>query len=207
MLRRTLAVFAFCSIASAATFACKGDPDRPPATGDTGEAPTTGPGGGGGNNGEGGAGDSGGGKLDAGDGAAAACNTLVDDGNVVDQNRVVTDPPTGTGGTIADGTYELTSADVYVSAGGTPGPSGVTFRGVLRLTSGKLERVTEMTPNQGATPVESRTFGDLTAGGTTFTVLQSCPVALQDQYTYSVQGNTLNITSLSTRESFTFTLR
>lgn len=204
MLRRALAVFAFCSIASATTFACKGDPDRPPVSGDTGESPTNGAGGGGGNR-DGSASE--GGSADSGDGAAAACNTLVNDGNVVDQNRIVTDAPTGTGGTIADGTYELTAADIYVSAGGTPGPSGVTYRGVLRLTSGKLERVMEMTPNQGATPIEARSFGELTAGGSTFTVLQSCPAQFQDQYTYSVQGNTLNITSKITSESFTYTLR
>jgi hypothetical protein len=78
---------------------------------------------------------------------------------------------------------------------------------VLRLTSGKLERVTEVQANQGATPIETRSVGDLVAGGSTFTVTQTCPAPFQDQYTYSVLNNTLNITSLITKESFTFTLR
>jgi hypothetical protein len=192
-------------VGSLAVFACKEDEKRPPATTDTGQATSSGVGGGGGgSSGEGGVLDSG--DSDSG-GDAGSCNALDNDGNVVDQNRIVGDPPTGTGGQIADGTWELTEAALYVGAGGTPGPSGVTFKGVLRLTLGKLERVTEMTANQGANPITTRTFGDLVAGGSSFTVTQSCPAPFQDQYTYSVVNNTLNITSLITKESFTFTLR
>jgi hypothetical protein len=196
--------FALFLAGSLAVFACKEDEKRPPAASDIGQTTSSGsPSGGGssGSNGEGGAVDSG----DTGD--AGSCNTLDNDGNVVDQNRIVGDPPTGTGGQIADGTWELTEAAIYVGASGTPGPSGVTYKGVLRLTLGKLERVTEQTANQGANPITTRTFGDLVAGGSTFTVTQSCPAPFQDQYTYSVLNNTLNITSLITKESFTFTLR
>lgn len=188
---------------SLSVYACKEDESRPAVAGDTGQY---GGGGVGGGSSSGGGGD-GGGSVDAGVDSGAVCNTLTNDGNVVDQNRVVGDPQTGTGGTIPDGTYELTQAQVYVGASGTPGPSGVTYRGVLRLTSGKLERVTELTASQGATPIETRTFGDLVAGGSSFTVTQTCPAPFQDQYTYSVLNDTLNITSLITKESFTFTLR
>jgi len=196
-------VFALCLAVSVVTYACKKDDDKPPVSSDTGQGgPSTSTGGGGG---EGGAGDAS--TVDGGDGAAAACNDLTNDADVVDQNRIAGDPPIGTGGTIPDGTYELTRADVYVGAGGTPGPSGVTYRGVLRLTNGKLERVTEVTANQGATPVTQRSFGDVTAIAPAFTVLQSCPAAFQDQYSYSVVNNTFNITSTITHESFTFTIR
>jgi hypothetical protein len=203
-MRRTLLVASF--LAASVVFACQEDEKRPPAVGDTGQFSSGGAGGGGGSSGSSGEGGVVDGGEDSGD-SGAACNALTNDGNVVDQNRVVGDPPTGTGGSITDGTYELTQAQVYVGAAGTPGPSGVTYRGVLRLTNGKLERVTAMQANQGATPIESRTFAELVAGGTTFTVTQSCPAPFQDQYTYSVLNNTLNITSLITKESFTFTLR
>ena len=203
-MQRFLAVTLFL-VASVTVLACQEDEKRPPAAGDLGNSPTGGgTGGGNGGNRDGGGNEGGGG--DGGDGGSA-CNALTNDANVVDQNRVTGDPPTGTGGTIPDGTYELTQAQVYVGAAGTPGPSGVTYKGVLRLTNGKLERVTEMTPNQGSSPIESRTFGDLVAGGSSFTVTQTCPAPFQDQYTYSVVTNTLNITSLITKESFTFTAR
>jgi hypothetical protein len=201
---RCRVAFALFLAGSLAVFACKEDEPRPAAVDDTGRVGGTGgAGGGGGGGGEGGVVDNDGG----GDSSAAPCNTLTNDGNVVDQNRVVGEPETGTGGTIPDGTYELTLAQVFVGQSGTPGPSGVTYRGVLRLTSGKLERVTEVQANQGATPIETRSVGDLVAGGSTFTVTQTCPAPFQDQYTYSVLNNTLNITSLITKESFTFTLR
>lgn len=200
-MRRIFAVTLFL-VGSVTVLACEEEEKRPRAATELGNGPIGG-GGGGSGSGDGGGNDGG---ADAGEGGAA-CNTLTNDANVVDQNRVVGDPPTGTGGTIPDGTYELTQAQIYVGAGGTPGLSGVTYKGVLRLTNGKLERATDMTPNQGAQPIESRTFGDLVAGGSNFTVTQSCPAPFQDQYTYSVVTNTLNITSLITKESFTFTAR
>ena len=93
-------VVTFCLAASVFAYACKDDPNRPAAATDTGQATSSGAAGGKGDGG--GAGD--GGSTDAGD-AAAACNTLTNDGNVLDQNRIVGEPPTGTGGTIVDGTY------------------------------------------------------------------------------------------------------
>lgn len=203
--------FLFCFVffaASAAVLGCKDDETRPPAASDTGQ-PTSSGGAGGGSSGSGGDGGSngGGGTVDADSGSV--CNTLVNDGAFREQNLVVGAPPDGTGGTIADGTYELTAVDLYSpgGAGVAPGPTGVTYQGVLRLTNGKLERVTKRQANQTATPVETRSFGDLVAGAQSFTVSQTCPTVLTDQYSYSVATNTLNITNLITKESFTFTLR
>ena len=201
MRRRRLAFVLFLAGSLTALIACKEEENRPPASNNTGGPNIVG---GGSTDGEGGV--EGGAGADAGD-SGSACNTLDNNGNVVDQNRIVGDPQTGTGGTIPDGTYELTLAQVYVGVGGTPGASGVTYKGVLELKAGHLDRVTEMTPNQGASPITTRTKGDLVAGGSTFTVTQTCPSPFQDQYTYSVVSNTLNITSLITKESFTFTLR
>jgi hypothetical protein len=59
----------------------------------------------------------------------------------------------------------------------------------------------------GATLQETRTSGTLAANGTTLTFTTSCPLVAQDQTTYSVVSNTLVVTSLVTRESWTYTLR
>lgn len=207
-MRRSLC-FALFFVGSLAVYACKEDENRPPAASDTG-GPNIGTGGGSsssGSSGEGGVTDSGG-AVDSGTDSGAACNTLTNDGAIVDQTAIVGDPPTtGTGGTIPDGTYELTLAQFYAGVAGIPGPTGRTYRGVLRLTNGKLERVTEMVPSQGSTALVTSSFGDLVAGGDTFTVSQSCPTTFVDEYRYSVVSNTLNIWSLITKDSFTFTLR
>jgi hypothetical protein len=187
-----------------ASAACKQETERPPPAGDLSQAPPIGAGAGGGSGtGEGGTGD--GGEGDSGD-AGGACTDLPLQGVVVDQNAVTGDPPNGSGGTVADGTYDLTLATLYVGAAGTPGPTGLEFRGVLRLSGGTFERVHEEALT-GQPPQEERTSGTFAAGGTTFSLARSCPTPAQDQLSYSAISNTLVITSLLTRESFTFTLR
>lgn len=204
-MRRALTVFFFLA-ASVTALACQEDEKRPPAASDLGQPSGGGAGGGGG----GGGGDSGV-ATDAGTDAGTACHTLTNDGNVVERERIVGEPPPAIGGTIADGTYELTVAQVYVAAaaGVTAGPTGELYQGVLRVSNQalRLERITKAQANQTATPIETRTLGDLAASGTNLTVNQTCPTFFTDQYTYSVQNNTLNITSVTTKESFTFTLR
>lgn len=181
--------------------ACKEDPHRPPAAGDLPQAPPIGGGAGGGGTGEGGA-DAG--EDDAGD--AGACNDLPNEGVVVDQAGIVGDAPTGTGGIIQDGTYELTAANVYVGAAGTPGLTGQQVQGALRITGTQFVRAHRQGPT-GQTLQEQRTSGTISPNGSTLTFTLSCPFNSQDQTTYSVVSNTLVVTSLVTRESWTFTLR
>lgn len=185
--------------------ACQDDPERPPAAGDLPQAPPLGGGAGGGGGGGGGGTGDGGVPLDGG-GDGGTCTALASDGVVVDQNGVVGDAPTGSGGAIQDGTYELTAATVYVGAAGTPGPTGQQIQGALRIAGAAFERV-QRQGTAGATPEEVRSSGTLSANGTTLTLRTSCPLAAQDQATYSVVANTLVVTSLVTRESYTFTLR
>lgn len=182
--------------------ACKEDPHRPPPAGELPQAPPLSGGAGGGASGEGG--------VDAGESAdggdAGACNDLSNEGVVVDQNGVVGDAPTGTGGTIQDGTYELTLASIYVGAAGTPGPTGQQVQGALRITGNQFVRAHRQGAT-GGTPQEQRTSGTLVTNGSTLTLTTSCPFVSQDQTTYSVVSNTLVVTSLVTRESWTYTLR
>lgn len=205
-MRRSLC-FAFVLVGTLAVYACKEDESRPPAANNNG-APNIGTGGGSssGSSGEGGVTDSGG-VDDSGD--AGACNALTTDGTFVDENRVVGPAAPPTGGSIPDGTYDLTEVQLYIDNSGTPGPSGVTYRGILKLTNGKLERLIETVANQGAQPIPSRTYGDLVANGVdfTFNVTQTCPVPFIDENTYSVISNKLTYTSKATNRSFTFTPR
>ena len=205
-MRRIVASLVFASALVTLT-ACKEETERPPPAGDLPRAPPIGGGAGGGGTGtssEGGtAADAGGG--DPSDGGT--CTALPIQGAVVDQNAVTGDPPNGSGGTVADGTYDLTLATLYAGAAGTPGPTGLQFRGVLRLSGGTFERVHEEAIT-GQPPQEERTSGTFAAGGSTFSLSRDCPLpAAQDQLRYSAISNTLVLTSLVTKESFTFTLR
>jgi hypothetical protein len=199
---RSLLSSCLVALALAASVACQEDEPRPPPAGDLPQAPPlgVGAGGGGGGGGEGGAGGADGG-LDAG-----ACTDLSNEGIVVDQNGVIGDPPTGVGGAVAEGTYELTAASIYVGAGGTPGPTGIQIQGALRLQGGTFVRVHERAL-QGQPPQEARTSGSFASGGTTFSLATDCPSVAADDLSYSVVANTLVLTSLVTRESYTFTLR
>lgn len=198
---RRLATSLLVASALMTSIGCKEDPHRPPAAGDLPQAPPISAGGGGGTR-EGGV--DGGADEDGGD--AGPCNDLPNEGVVVDQNGIVGDAPTGSGGIIQDGTYELTAANVYVGLGGTPGPTGQQVQGALRITGTQFVRAHRQGPT-GQALQEQRTSGTLAPNGTTLTFTTSCPIAAQDQTTYSVVSNTLVITSLVTRESWTFTLR
>src|SRR5438105_4320992 len=60
--------------------------------------------------------------VDAGVDAAHACNSLVNSATSITITQVASNPPTATGGTIADGVYTMTSAVFYTGPGGATGP-------------------------------------------------------------------------------------
>ena len=180
--------------------ACGDDPKRPAVTGDGTVQPGTGGAGAGGGAGEGGVAD--GGIADAGDGGA--CTDLANTGAIINQNAVNDEVPSGTGGVVTDGTYDLTDAVVYQGAGGLPGPTGNSFQGSIRITGDAYERVMVFRSSAGAAS-EIRSRGTFTQSDINGTIALVCPAPSQEAVTYSVNANTLTITNLGTKESLSFT--
>jgi hypothetical protein len=73
--------------------------------------------------------------------AAVACNTVPNGGATVTLVRVPQAPPAPTGGTIADGTYVLTSLVQYTGPGGASGPTSMMVRMSMRIGGGRLDLV------------------------------------------------------------------
>lgn len=185
--------FAFAALIGSA---CADDPRRPPVTNDAV------------------GGNSGGATVDAGaarDGAvdgdaAASCTELEATGSIIDQNAVNIDQNAGTGGVIADGTYDLTSASLHVGAAGLPGPTGSSYQGSIRFDGGSFERVIVFRSSAGAS-TETRTSGTFTTIGPSATLSATCPSAGQEQLSYSVATTSVTFANLATKESFIFTSR
>lgn len=183
-------------VAVALAAACSDPPRRPPV--ERGGSGTSGIGGGSSSALDGGAPDAGGDPGDAG-----ACTDLEDAGAVIDENATNDDLPAGMGGAVEDGIYELVDARRYVGAGGTPGPTGSSFKGVLRITGAAFERVLRRERAGGAV-IETRVSGTFTQSGTSGTIALTCPFPAQEQVTYTASGATLVLSDLGTLESFTF---
>ncbi len=198
MLRRAFLLASVMALASAV--ACKEETNRPPPASETSPP---GPVGGGSARSDAAA------SLDGGESDGGACNDLTtEDAPAVDQLAVVGDPPVGTGGTMESGTYELTDARIFGSAGA--GATGLSVRGKLELaitgTSGTFARVVA-TGAQGGTSIEDRDSGTLVVSGTTALLTLTCPTGGQEQFAYTATATTLVMTNVTSRESYTFTKR
>lgn len=193
-----------CALFGAATvFACDDEePKRPPVT-ESG-APAPGSGASGGNP------DASSPPTDAGGDASTACTNLENTGSLVDQNSFADDPPVATGGAVLDGTYDLIEARLYRSSG-VPGLTGTSYLGSMRITGAGttntiLERVMSITTSGASAATTSTSRGVMNLpGGTTGTIVLSCPFGAQESIAYSVVGNDLTLTNLTTNESFVYT--
>jgi hypothetical protein len=101
---------------------------------------------------------------------AGTCTSLTATGPEVSLTPVPGDLSPFTGGAIADGTYDLTAARRYGSAGGDPTTS---IRSALRIAGNQIELVQAL-PGAGAT---NETAGTFTTTGTTLAITQTCPFA------------------------------
>lgn len=178
--------------------ACKDDPTRPPASTEGSSSPPVGGGGsvaspsdaGGTNDGDG--------------GDAGSCTTLSNTGTPVDQNAFVDDLPPGTGGTLADGTYDLVQAELYGTQG-VPGLTNTTYQGSIRITGSTFERVLLVRSSNNAI-TELDATGTITPSGANNAVISlTCPVPSQEQVTYTVTDASLTLSNLTTKELFRFT--
>jgi hypothetical protein len=138
--------------------------------------------------------------------SGAACNDVVLTGVLIDRIGVNGDPPVGVGGTVVDGTYDLTGYSVYVGVGGVAGPTGISARGTIRIAGGKLDEITELSGSGPTTQV--RKSSGYNAAAATFATTESCPsVGGGSQRQFTAADPLLTLTDPVTKEAFTFTKR
>lgn len=202
-LRPMSLLFLGITLGTSALLACKQDDPKPGYLGDgTSQVPvsigTT----------EGGAPDSAiatdGAVADGGD--AGACSEITLTGVLVDRIAIAFDPPVSTGGTVADGTYDLTLYQVYVGASGVGGPTGLTARSSLRIAAGKIDQIIQ---TGGSTPTTTLvTRSTFKATGTAIATTELCPqLGGGDQLQYTAADPTLILRDPVTKEEFTFAKR
>jgi hypothetical protein len=184
----------------AAPLACSSDPDRPPPSPATGTKQPGGPVSAGGS--EAGAGDDAAiPKVDGG-----TCNDFENVGQLVDQEGQIGEPPIQSGGTIVDGTYELTSDEVFV--GGVGGPTGVQVQATIVVAGGVLDRaITIEDTTNGQTSDRRETF-QFAASDADLALAETCPLATAAvTNTYTATATTLTISDPQAREVFVYTIR
>lgn len=155
----------------------------------------------------GGAGGDGGTAIAEGGADGGVCSDLLNSGQLVDRTGVQGDPPTATGGTVVDGTYDLTAYAVFVGAAGVAGPTGITAKASMRIGAGKVDEIIEL-GGTGKTATTTVTRSAFSASGSTFAETQLCPATgAGAQLQFTAQDTILTLTDLSTKEAFTFTRR
>lgn len=193
----------FASVAGAVVVlaaACSNEIHRPPPAEDP-ETVQPGRAGGGGQRGDGGI--DGGSVADAGADALGPCNTLTITGVLVDQQAVAGSPPTGTGGAIADGLYDLTETTLFVGPGAI-GPTGKSFRETLAITGGTWQQARVTITSAGQAQTQS-TF-TAAVSGSSVALSETCPTpSLAESFTYTVAGNQLRLISPSRQTEFVYT--
>ncbi len=154
----------------------------------------------------------GGGDANPGDGSsggmdAGPCGFGANVGSDVDVQQMASTAPTPTGGTIADGTYVLTSGTLYTGAGGATGPLGLTLKQTWHFAGTAYSHVSY----DNSSMTETRQGGTymVIAGTFDLHLLQSCPDAdvQADQYTATTTTLTLYSTDASGTLALVLTLR
>jgi hypothetical protein len=96
--------------------------------------------------------------------ALVGCNDLVYGGAGLTNDIIAQDPPTATGGTIADGTYNLTNYKWYMGTSATPGKGAHTLKATIRITGTTIDSL------QNLDGVETRATGTFTTSNATKTI-------------------------------------
>lgn len=131
----------------------------------------------------GGAGGSGGGTAGSGGTSGASdCNALVNDGADIPETAQTGALPTLTGGSVADGTYVLTTRQDW------EGSCGCTSRQKLMISGSKVELVarTDSGPDQHISATATLT-------GNQLSLAVDCPGVTSQQFTYSATATELQI--------------
>jgi hypothetical protein len=131
---------------------------------------------------------------DGGDGGPTGCNGLANVGPVTPQTFVASDPVTGDGGVIGEGTYVCTAAVVYTGADGGSGPTGTTLQDTLQISDGGVyQRVLSIVNDAGADGSPMHQNGHYTLGGSSISITQTCPPGAQPFNSYDSSGTKFHV--------------
>ena len=134
-----------------------------------------------------------------------ACNALPVPTSVAETN-VASDPPTMTGGTIPDGTWQLTSSEKFTGTGGASGPDGISLGQTLVFSTGTS--VQSVASLAGTTARWSALYS---AGGSDLALKPTCGAVTTPGTTaifkYTASSTELQIQLDGTNTVETFTLK
>lgn len=116
--------------------------------------------------------------------APAVCNLLANSAPVITYAQVNQDPPAPQGGTMVDGTYEMTAANIYTGPAGPSGPSGMS-QTTIEITGGTIQIVSVGQPT-------TRTV-TIATSGTSFTATDTCPDSTVTRGSYTATPTTILI--------------
>lgn len=148
------------------------------------------------------------GEQDAGqnDAGTSSCSGFVTDAGEIAQMFVRGITPIGTGGTIVDGVYDLTSWSVYTGSVGGSGPTGLVASATM-VVSGGTYRYSELARDGDAGIVLDTSGTIVTPDGGALVAEQLCPPGQQPFSSYSTDGTDLVLYSLSPPWGFTLRRR
>jgi hypothetical protein len=112
---------------------------------------------------------------------APQCNGLANSASEIERTQVASNAPAAAGGTIPEGTFELTSDTVYTGPGGETGGTGVTRQVTMALSAGGTLEVVQL--NSG---VQARRSFTISTASTDLTLSQTCPGSGDITIGYSV---------------------
>jgi hypothetical protein len=124
-----------------------------------------------------------------------ACPTTIPNGAPVVTQVFVGEPePLPIGGSIVQGTYFLTAANVYTGVGGNAGPTGFTFQETLSFNTANatFEDVEVQTAADGGAATSHASTGSFTTLGTSLDFQVICPAASTVTSSFSVINSTVH---------------
>jgi hypothetical protein len=129
--------------------------------------------------------------------APGACNMLGVPANAPEE-AIASDAPAATGGTVADGTYDLVKVISYTGAGGQTGTSTTQMGERYEIRSNTWQLATSV---QGTLGHFTQT---VTYSGTNVTPTTTCGSALDAALPYSVDGSKLTLYAFGGRVALVF---
>jgi hypothetical protein len=150
-----------------------------------------------------GSGDGGPSALDAGPAIdAGSCNNQRKTGDVIPQLAISGAAPSGAGGTILEGVYDLTAAQRFVGAG-QPGETGRELAISFEIKGTAFHQVVTEEHDDGSA-TDTRLSATFTTSGSKLTLSITCPSVGEVVRDYTVEPNKLTLIDPGSGDVFIF---